>query len=100
MTAHNETKAGHTPGPWVEFADGGKTVAIMPAGRDGDVCIFADPVPSANDARLIAAAPDMFDVLWLVKELHSYTGEDASGFAAMVDSRIDAALARATSEAV
>lgn len=48
----------HTPGPWVEFADHGDTVMIMPAMRPGNVANFAHPYPSREDARLIAAAPD------------------------------------------
>ena len=52
----------HTPGPWVEFVDGGGTVSLVPAGRDGDVAIFADPLPSPADARLMAASPDLLAV--------------------------------------
>jgi D-serine deaminase-like pyridoxal phosphate-dependent protein len=48
----------HTPGPWVGFSDQGKCIAIMPAMRGGDVCTFEKP-PSADDARLIVAAPDL-----------------------------------------
>lgn len=55
-----------TPGPWVEFADQGDTVAIMPAGRDGDICHFAAPYPSRDDARLMAAAPKMLEALLLL----------------------------------
>jgi hypothetical protein len=55
-------KTAHTPGPWIEFADQGETVAILPAGREGQICDFASTVASSN-ARLIAAAPDMFDAL-------------------------------------
>jgi hypothetical protein len=50
--------SGHTRGPWVQFADQGKCIAIMPAMREGDVCTF-NQSPSDADARLIAAAPDM-----------------------------------------
>lgn len=52
----------HTPGPWVQFADQGKCVALMPAGRDGDVCTF-EQAPSDTDAMLMAAAPDMLQAL-------------------------------------
>lgn len=47
------------------------------------------------NGNLIAAAPDLFEALQLVKRLLNYTGEDASGFAAEVDERIDAALSKA-----
>lgn len=53
----------HTWGPWFEFADQGDTIAIMPAGRQGDVCLFAKPYPSRANARLIAAAPDLLAAL-------------------------------------
>ncbi len=52
----------HTPGPWVQFADQGKTVAIMPAGREGDICTFKQP-PSDADVRLMNAAPEMLQAL-------------------------------------
>lgn len=57
----------HTPGPWVQFADKGKTVAIMPAGRDGDICTFSVS-PSDADARLMNAAPELLSALREVME--------------------------------
>lgn len=53
----------HTPGPWVEFADQGDTVAIMPAGRAGDICTFAAPYPTRADARLMTASPALLHAL-------------------------------------
>lgn len=52
----------HTPGPWVQFADQGKCIAIMPAGRDGDICTF-NQSPSDADAMLINAGPEMLQAL-------------------------------------
>lgn len=52
----------HTPGPWVQFADQGRTVAIMPAGREGDICTF-NQSPSDADAMLMNAAPEMLEAL-------------------------------------
>jgi hypothetical protein len=52
----------HTPGPWVQFADQGKCVAIMPAGRDGDICTFKQS-PTDDDARLMTAAPELVKAL-------------------------------------
>ena len=60
----------HTPGPWVQFADQGKTVAIIPAMRAGDVCAFSKP-PTDDDARLMTAAPDMVEALRNVQKLIS-----------------------------
>jgi hypothetical protein len=62
-------EAAPTPGPWVEFADRGETVAIMAAGRPGDVCSFAPPYPRRSDARLIAAAPAMLAALTVLAEI-------------------------------
>jgi hypothetical protein len=55
-----------TQGPWVEFADGGNTIALMPAGRPGDVCKFAAPYPNRGDARMMKASPEMLAALLLV----------------------------------
>lgn len=51
--------SGHTPGPWVIFyADKDGANDILPAGRLG--CIARD-ILSIEDARLIAAAPLMYN---------------------------------------
>lgn len=51
----------HTPGPWVGFSDEGRLVAMMPAGRDGDICSFMVS-PSEADGSLMLAAPDLLMV--------------------------------------
>lgn len=76
----------HTPGPWVQFADQGKTVAIMPAMRAGDVCAFSKP-PTDDDARLMTAAPDMLEALWACRAMVGHPDNIAF---------IDAAIAKAT----
>ena len=48
----------HTPGPWVGFSEGSKVIAIMPAGRLGDICVFRYS-PSDADASLMIAAPEL-----------------------------------------
>lgn len=60
----------HTPGPWVEFADKGETIALMAAMRAYDVCNFAAPYPSRDDARLMAASPDLFTALKAFVDKH------------------------------
>ena len=45
----------HTPTPWTGFTDEGKCIAIMPAGREGDICTFGVP-PSDADADFILTA--------------------------------------------
>lgn len=55
----------HTPGPWVGFTDEGRLFAIMPAGRNGDICTFKVP-PSEADGFLMTAAPDLLKALMAV----------------------------------
>jgi hypothetical protein len=65
--------AEHTPGPWVQFSDQGKCVAIMPAGREGDICTF-DQSPSDEDARLMTLAPSLLKALQLARKRIEYLG--------------------------
>lgn len=60
--------AKHTPGPWVGFSDRGRLFAIMPAGREGDVCQFSVP-PTDADGHLMTAAPDLLAALQHVRKL-------------------------------
>lgn len=84
----------HTAGPWVGFSDQGRCVAIMPAGRDGDICTFAQ-WPNDADARLIAAAPDMLAALIKTRtNLLGLSQSDDDVYAAMVR-RINAAIGKA-----
>jgi len=53
----------HTPGPWVISRDKGEPVAVLPAGRDGEICQFATAYASEANARLIAAAPDLLEAV-------------------------------------
>jgi hypothetical protein len=51
----------HTPGPWEFLPDNGDAVGALVA-KTGWVCDFlTDPSPS--NARLIAAAPDLLELL-------------------------------------
>jgi hypothetical protein len=90
----------YTSGPWVQFADQGKCIAIMPAMREGDVCTF-NQSPSDADARLIAAAPDMFkaleDAVPYLETLHSLLGmgSDARKSAFRIIKEARAALSKA-----
>ena len=60
-------KVEHTLGPWVGFEDQGKLVAIMPAGREGDVCTFAK-APSDSDGTLMTLAPTMLYLLRCIED--------------------------------
>lgn len=68
--------AGHTPGPWVGFYDQGKPYAILPAMREGDVCKFAEPFPTQDDARLMVAAPQILRALKYLVAAIDFEGPD------------------------
>jgi hypothetical protein len=65
----------HTTGPWVGFADQGKLVAIMPAGREGNVCTFAK-APSDRDGTLMTLAPTM---LYLLRRIEDEAADGNEG---------------------
>ncbi len=48
-------------GPWIKFSDKGKTVAILPAGRLGEICRFERGADNEDNANLIIAAPRMLE---------------------------------------
>ncbi len=50
-----------TPAPWIQFGQDGKTIAILPAGRPGEVC--QGTFENEADARLVAHAPQLFNAL-------------------------------------
>ena len=77
----------HTPGPWfTETLSNIGHCAIV----DADGFTIADPSPMGQDnARLIAAAPDMLEALQLI---YANAGESPE----WIRSRIDAVIARAT----
>lgn len=84
----------HTPGPWVQFADQGKCIAIMPAGREGDICIFAQS-PSDSDARLMTLAPALVKALRNLEEANDKLAALRSQemYLAMLDAGQEFALA-------
>ena len=86
----------HTPGPWIEFADQGDTVAILPAMCEGTICEFQSTVTRAN-ARLIAAAPDLLEALIkLMRWMDGSEGDEQVPPVYLVKAR--AAIARATEQ--
>lgn len=97
--------AHHTPGPWVQFADKGRAVAVMPAMRPGEICSLegangSNDVVNAN-ARLISAAPAMLEALKLAEDMlddflaGSKPGD--AGFDSEVDGEVYEALIAARS---
>lgn len=57
----------HTPGPWRFFSEGGKLLGRIYSAAGKTICIF-NKSPSEADARLIAAAPDLLEVLQSVAD--------------------------------
>jgi hypothetical protein len=47
----------------------------MPAGRDGDICVFKLP-PSEADGRLMTAAPDLLEAAQLLEAAELARGPD------------------------
>ena len=85
----------HTPGPWApgRAIPADDTVSrIVRAGAD-HIAVVMDlegaAQEAADNARLIAAAPDMLEALQLI---HANAGESPE----WIRSRIDAVIARAT----
>jgi len=94
--------ATHTPGPWVVFPP--ESCEVVDASKRLVASAFyGDQYGKWNigltqaNARLIAAAPDLLEVLQDLKESASYWGEYDVPIG-IVD-RINAAIAKATGEA-
>ena len=93
----------HTPGPW--HSEGyPRYVGPTVVSPDGPVCaISTGPLdrtlprmPAAANARLIAAAPTMFDLLTAADRLEELTGENLAVYARTYAALARAAIARAT----
>ena len=93
----------HTPGPW--HSEGyPRYVGPTVVSPDGPVCaISTGPLdrtlprmPAAANARLIAAAPTMFDLLTAADRLEELTGENLAVYARTFAALARAAIARAT----
>jgi hypothetical protein len=62
MTNNLTNKSAHTPGPWT--ADCGRRESYtVRAGRLGIAQVFGYGTPAAANARLLAAAPAMYEAL-------------------------------------
>lgn len=80
----------HTPGPWRYDHELDYCGEII-ASNGTSICSFTDE-PSTNDARLIAAAPDLLAVLQeLVKGLEAMGWDTSTG-------KAHATIAKATGE--
>lgn len=95
----NETK--FTPGPWFTKREGWSTVYVE-ARIDGGMIqevAACGPTDAGQDqqqanARLIAAAPDLYEALEIAREYALFVSAETDDLA-----RIDAALAKARGEA-
>ena len=87
----------HTPGPWeaIHYA-GTDAYSDVVAGRvalvDGS---HSNPLLSPEDARLIAAAPDMFEAL---RDIASYYDPSFGDYANTLATKAQKALAKASGE--
>ena len=93
-------KTNHTPGPWELDYDKGSTQDIL-SRRHGGICTVRragrhDNATFAANARLIAAAPAMFDLLTAADRLEELTGENLAVYARTFAALARAAIARAT----
>ncbi len=79
-----------TPGPWTAFATLGSTTYAV-RGADDELVAAVDTPNSAENARLIAAAPQMLEVLTLLARGYGVTFQDAALRSLMQD-----AIAKAT----
>ena len=86
----------HTPGEWVT---GGESdpLSILSTPTYGKVAEVNDALSEAHaNARLLAAAPDMYEALLLVKEALRTSGM-SNGAIRRAESACDAAIAKARS---
>jgi hypothetical protein len=79
------TESKHTPGPWIVF-NGDGSFGVLPAGRPG---LIAE-CKNTHDASLIAAAPDMLEVLKIIREWRDVRSQLASGHVQDVIDALDA----------
>ena len=95
----------HTPGPW--HSEGyPRYVGPTVVSPDGPVCaISTGPLdrtlprmPAAANARLIASAPDLLNLLTAADRLEELTGENLAVSARTFAALARAAIARATGE--
>jgi hypothetical protein len=94
----------HTPGPWIElpdFATGNDSITIVSKKANRYVALagFQDECQHKANARLIAAAPEMFEALQRITDCYGVGYKNADDLARalssyMTDAR--ALLAKAT----
>lgn len=91
---------GHTPGPWEvgEITDGeGRPIsyeAIIYGGDDDEAEIYVRGIRARDDARLIAAAPEMLEALKEARRQLELYEESATG-ETYNSPQINAAIAKA-----
>ena len=100
----NETKVGHTPGPWradgpwIEASNGDLVADANPdegPAKGRDDLFYADTAIQAN-ARVLAAAPDLLAVLRELLPAIEHSGVGYSHIPSELRQKARAAIARAT----
>jgi hypothetical protein len=84
-----------TPGPW--SFDGPPASRIVWSGADRRICFLTSDGPNLANARLIAAAPELYEALADIMAHHE--GFFVSTFELELATRATAALAKARGEA-
>jgi hypothetical protein len=87
----------HTPGPWMYIPDDGLQCAALTA-KTGWICDFASD-PSAANALLIAAAPDLLAELQNIANANTSDWDDPADFKAWAQNRARYTIRKATGEA-
>ena len=87
--------AKHTPGPWT-FAKGPHRIEV----HTTPALAYAFSLSDEANARLIAAAPDMLNLLTAASRLDELTGENLSVYARTFAALARSAIAKATGGAL
>ena len=83
-------KTQHTPGPWsVRLHDDKDTAEILDGSGQMALCVI-------QNARLIASAPDLLNLLTAADRLEELTGENLAVYARTYAALARAAIAKAT----
>ena len=88
----------HTQGPWqIRYSEMNKNLASVTDNSRNPIAPCVGPQAEAN-ARLIAAAPTMFDLLTAADRLEILTGENLAVYARTFAALARAAIAKATAK--
>ncbi len=97
----NPQRPAHTPGPWMAQFSGMDAKVVCPDGRSFDIGDVIYHKENKTNARLIAAAPDLYEAatqslaeLVVLESLIDQAGTDPLAWIDVIKQRLRAALAR------